>query len=136
MAGYSSTLLSKKLGIKSGQRLLVLGEPRGFRESLGDLPDGVKYLTRSTKRVDNAVVFVIDRVSLARRFAQLVPDLHTDGSIWIGWPKKSSGVDTDLVEDRIRQVGLDAGLVDVKVCAIDDVWSALKFVRRLRDRKK
>jgi hypothetical protein len=135
MAGYSATPLPKKLGIKEGARIAFVNAPKGFREYLGALPEDVEIVTRLTKPLDLVLLFVTAERMLHRDFAKLSAKLASNGMIWIAWPKKSSGVATDLSEERVRRIGLDAGLVDVKICAIDDTWSGLKFVIRLRDRK-
>ena len=134
MAGYSGTPLPKKLGIKEGSRVALVNAPRDFQSELGELPDGVKFLKPTTKSLDIIIFFVLSERVLARDFAKLAERLVANGMIWIAWPKKSSGVITDLAEGRVRQIGLDAGLVDVKICAVDDTWSGLKFVYRLKDR--
>jgi hypothetical protein len=132
-AGYSGTPLVRKLGIKAGSRVLLAGAPPGFE--LDGLPDGVTVHRRAgAGAYDVVVAFCPDRAALAGRFAPLSRRLTTAGALWIGWPKKSSGVPTDLTEDAVREHGLDAGLVDVKVAAIDPVWAGLKFVVRLKDR--
>jgi hypothetical protein len=135
MAGYSSTPLPKKLGIKEGSRLAFVNAPADFETYLGPLPDGAEVVKRLTKPLDLVVLFVTSERALARDFAKLAEKLATNGMIWVAWPKKSSGVATDLLFERVQRIGLDAGLVDVKICAIDETWSGLKFVIRLRDRK-
>jgi hypothetical protein len=136
MAGYSGTPLPQKLGIKPGHRVALVGSPGGFMETLGKLPDGALVLgPRSRGICDVMVFFVMDWSTLNQRFRRLASRLKPAGGLWVGWPKKASGVDTDLTEDRVREVGLAAGLVDNKVCAIDEVWSGLRFVIRLRDRR-
>jgi hypothetical protein len=134
MAGYSSTPLPKKLGIKEGSRIALVNAPEDFQASLGTLPDNAQIVTRITKPLDIILLFVLSERVLAREFSKLAKKLVSNGMIWIAWPKKSSGVATDLSFDRVQRIGLDAGLVDVKICAVDDVWSGLKFVFRLRDR--
>ena len=134
MAGYSGTPLAKKLGIKEGSRIALVNAPKDFRSVLGDLPDNVEFVSRPTKSLDMILFFVMSERVLARDFAKLSEKLVTNGMIWIAWPKKSSGVTTDLTEQRVQRIGLDAGLVDVKICAIDETWSGLKFVYRLKDR--
>src|SRR4051812_4133915 len=132
MAGYSGTPLPKKLGIKAGHRVLLVGSPPDFEL---DPDDDVEIQRRAGRTpYDVVLAFCPDRSSVVRRFGELPPRVTTPGALWISWPKKSSGVRTDLDENVVRQIGLDAGLVDVKVCAIDDTWSGLKFVRRLKDR--
>lgn len=134
MAGYSGTPLAKKLGIKEGSRIALVNAPKDFRSALGELPDNVEFVSRPTKSLDIILFFVMSERVLARDFANLAEKLVTNGMIWIAWPKKSSGVTTDLTEQRVQRIGLNAGLVDVKICAIDETWSGLKFVYRLKDR--
>src|SRR6185369_4704955 len=135
MAGYSSTPLPKKLGIKENSRLAFVNAPRGFHDYLGLLPESAEVVKRLTKPLDLVLLFVTTESALVRDFAKLAGKLASNGMIWIAWPKKSSGVATDLSFERVQRIGLDAGLVDVKICAIDETWSGLKFVFRLRDRK-
>ena len=134
MAGYSGTPLPKKLGIKEGSRIALANAPKDFQSELGELPDNVQFINRPTKSLDIILLFVLNERALMRDFAKLAATLVSNGMIWIAWPKKSSGVATDLSEQRVREIGLNAGLVDVKICAIDDTWSGLKFVYRLKDR--
>ena len=134
MAGYSGTPLPKKLGIKDGSRIVLINAPQDFESELGELPDNVEFIKRPTKSLDIILFFVLTERALARDFAKLAAKITANGMIWIAWPKKSSGVVTDLSEQRVREIGLNAGLVDVKVCAIDETWSGLKFVYRLKDR--
>lgn len=134
MAGYSGTPLAKKLGIKEGSRVALINAPRDFESTLVELPDGVEFIKRPTKSLDIILLFVLTERALARDFAKLAARLTANGMIWIAWPKKSSGVATDLSFERVQRIGLDAGLVDVKICAIDETWSGLKFVYRLKDR--
>lgn len=134
MAGYSSTPLPKKLGIKEGSRIALVNAPEDYPRELGELPHNVEFITRITKPLDIVLLFVLTERALLRDFKKFAAKLVSNGMLWVAWPKKSSGVATDLSENRVRQIGLDAGLVDVKVCAIDDVWSGLKFVYRLKDR--
>lgn len=135
MAGYSSTPLPKKLGIKEGSRIALVNAPKDFARELGELPQSAEIVTRITKPLDIVVLFVLTERALLRDFEKLAAKLVSNGMIWIAWPKKASGVTTDLNFDRVQRIGLDAGLVDVKICAVDDVWSGLKFVYRLKDRK-
>jgi hypothetical protein len=134
MAGYSSTPLAKKLGIKEGSRVALINAPKDFQSELGELPEKVEFVKRGAKSLDIVLFFVLSERALARDFAKLAEKLATNGMIWIAWPKKSSGVTTDLSFERVQRIGLDAGLVDVKICAIDETWSGLKFVYRLKDR--
>jgi hypothetical protein len=136
MAGYSGTPLPQKLGIKPGSRLGLFDAPAGFATTLGALPDGVTQTTRSSSALDVAVFFTTSRAALDKRFAAFAKAVSPSGSLWISWPKKSSGQKTDLDENVVRAIGLKKGLVDVKVCAIDETWSGLKFVVRLKDRPK
>ena len=134
MAGYSGTPLVKKLGIKDDSRVALVNAPKDFQATLADLPDNVKFVKATTKSLDLILFFVLAERILAREFTKLAARLTSNGMIWIAWPKKSSGVKTDLTFDNVQRIGLDAGLVDVKICAIDDTWSGLKFVYRLEDR--
>jgi hypothetical protein len=134
MAGYSGTPLAKKLGIKEGCRIAVINAPNDFESTLEQLPSGVEFVKRPTKALDIILLFVLTERALARDFAKLAARLTANGMIWIAWPKKSSGVSTDLSFERVQRIGLDAGLVDVKICAIDEIRSGLKFVYRLKDR--
>jgi hypothetical protein len=134
MAGYSSTPLAKKLGIKEGSRIGLVNAPGNFQNELGKLPDRAEFVKRLTNSLDIILFFVLTERELSRDFAKLAKKLASNGMIWIAWPKKSSGVTTDLSFDSVQRTGLDAGLVDVKICAIDDTWSGLKFVYRLKDR--
>jgi hypothetical protein len=137
MAGYSGTPLVKKLGIKPGHRLLLLHAPEGFESTLGDLPADVELYTElAAGPFDVILFFVPNRAPLAKHFRGLARRLAPAGGLWVAWPKRTSGVATDLTEDVVRLVGLDAGLVDNKVCAVDDTWSGLRFVIRLQDRPR
>jgi hypothetical protein len=134
-AGYSGTPLVRKLGIKVDARLGLIGAPDGFDETLGELPAGVHVRRRLGGRpFDVIVAFFARRAELERRLAALVGALDPAGGLWIAWPKRASGVPTDVTEDVVRGLGLAAGLVDNKVCAVDQVWSGLRLVYRLRDR--
>jgi hypothetical protein len=138
MAGYSKTPLAKKLGIKSSAVVALLNSPADFLATLGELPDGAIVVNDANARpaYDIILYFTDRRAELARRFAALAKKLDPAGGFWIAWPKKASGVATDLTEDVVRAIGLEVGLVDNKVCAIDEIWSGLRFVVRLRDRHK
>lgn len=138
MAGYSGTPLVQKLGIKPGHTVAVLAGPPDFGDTLGPLPADVTLrhdLGRSVP-LDVVLLFSTNRADLAERFAPTARRLAPNGGFWVAWPKKASGVLTDLTEDVIRRIGLDVGLVDNKVCAIDATWSSLRFVIRLQDRPK
>jgi hypothetical protein len=130
--GYSGTPLVDKLGIKPGARLQLVAEPKDFVGLLGGLPDGSRVASRGS--LDFAMLFVKAKSDLQKRFARLRDRLEPNGMLWVAWPKKTSGVETDLTEGVVRTFGLESGLVDVKVCAVDGTWSGLKFVRRLKDR--
>jgi len=131
-AGYSGKPLATKLGVKPESRVLLVAAPDGFELAA---PQGAVVHTRPGPRPYEVVLaFCPDRAALRRRFAPLADRLTTAGALWISWPKKSSGAPTDLDENVVRAHGLAAGLVDVKVAAVDGTWSGLKFVRRLEDR--
>lgn len=134
MAGYSATPLPKKLGLRDGSRIALINAPAGFESALGKLPPDAQIATRLTKPLDLVLLFVLTERALLRDFEKVAKKLASNGMIWVAWPKKSSGVATDLSFERVQRIGLDSGLVDVKICAIDDVWSGLKFVIRLKDR--
>ena len=136
----TNTPLIRKLGIKPGHRLALLQAPPGFLGLLGELPEDVDLRTQVDPDVDSdldvIVFFVRELAELHRRFTPLARCLSPAGGLWVSWPKKASGVPTDLTEDVIRTVAPEAGLVDNKVCAIDSTWSGLRLVIRLKDRKK
>ncbi|MEN8375075.1 MAG: DUF3052 domain-containing protein [Gemmatimonadota bacterium] len=135
MAGYSGTPLPRKLGIKPGHRVALLGAPEGFSAALGNLPERVRTTRRAAAGPYDVMVLFADRRSrLARRIGAAKAKLAPNGGLWICWPKKSSGVPTDLADGVVREAGLASGLVDNKVCAVDDIWSGLRFVYRLADR--
>lgn len=136
MAGYSNTPLLKKLGIKEGFRLSLINPPEGFDQELGALPRNAVQLAGTAKQLDFIMLFSKSEQLLKARFSKLANKLQPSGMIWVSWPKKSSGVATDLTEGEVRRIGLAAGLVDVKICAVNEIWSGLKFVYRLRDRPK
>jgi hypothetical protein len=123
-----------KLGIKPGAKVAILNPPFGYARMLGKLPPRVTPKTTTTGQLDFIQCFTTEKRKLERRFAALERALAPAGMLWISWPKQASGVATDLTEDVIRAIGLAHGLVDVKVAAVDEVWSGLKFVRRLKDR--
>ncbi len=134
MVGYSGTPLVRKLGIKEGSRVALLGAPEGFDDELAPLPAGVRILRRLAPDLDLAVLFVTERRELERRFAAVARSITPAGGFWVAWPKRASKVPTDLTEDVLREVGLPQGLVDNKVCAVTDVWSGLRFVWRKENR--
>ena len=139
MAGYSGTPLAKKLGIQTGHRVLLVTPPPGFRRTLGALPEGAEVLGRAPttrgKPVDVALVFCRKHKDLAERFPKTAAILDPAGGLWVAWPKKASGVPTDLSFDVVQKLGLGAGLVDNKICAVDEVWSGLRFVVRVENRR-
>ena len=134
MAGYSGTPLAKKLGIKEGSRLRLVNAPKGFEKELGELPHGVETTGRGNKPFNLVLLFVKSESALKKEFAREAKKIARDGMLWVAWPKKSSGVATDLTFGNVQKTGLQAGLVDVKICAVNDIWSGLKFVYRLKDR--
>ena len=134
MAGYSQRSLVDKLGIKPGSRIAILNAPRGYRATLGKLPPGVTVASAVRGHLPFIHFFTDSRGVFQRSLPKLLAALTPDGALWISWPKKSSGVVTDMTEDVVRAIALPTGLVDVKVAAIDDVWSGLKLVRRLKNR--
>lgn len=135
-SGYSGTPLPKKLGIREGSRVAVVAAPSGFASVLGALPPGAQLRTNARGRLDVIVFFVTRRAELARRFPSFMRALEDDGGLWVAWPKKTSGVATDLGFDAVQRIGLDAGLVDNKVAAIDATWSGLRFVYRVKERPR
>lgn len=130
--GYSGTPLVEKLGINPGARLQFVSEPKELAGLLGELPGGSRLAPRGA--IDFAMLFVKAQSELRKEFVRLRDRLEPNGMLWVAWPKKTPGVATDLTEGVVRTFGLESGLVDVKVCAVDDTWSGLKFVRRLKDR--
>ncbi len=134
MPGYSGTPLPKKLGIKVGFRALLANAPADVRAELREALAGCE-LVKQGQALDFVMMFTKSRVELAKTFPPMSKLLAPAGMLWVSWPKKSSGVVTDVDENVVRGIGLDAGLVDVKVCAVTEVWSGLKFVRRVKDRK-
>ena len=130
MEGYSGTPLLKKLGIKEGSVVALSGAPKGFEKILGKLPDGVTIRKQVRGRCDRVMWFVKSRKDLERGVERMGRALSEKGGLWIAWPKKASGVATDLTQGDVRRIGLASGLVDYKICAIDATWSALLFARR------
>ena len=134
VSGYSGTPLAKKLGIKDGHRVCLIGAPEGFERTLEPLPDDVAIRCEARSRFDVIVFFVDREAQLLRRFTRLSRRLRANGGFWIGWPKKASKVPTDLSFDVVQTIGLNEGLVDNKICAIDETYSGLRFVVRLENR--
>ena len=135
-AGYSGTPLAKKLGIKPGFRIYVENGPGHYMKLIAPLPEAVSFVQRPGDQLNMIHLFTQEAGSLAAKLKDGMRRIVPDGMIWVSWPKKASGVATDLTEDGVRAVALAHGLVDVRVCAVDEVWSGLKLVRRLKDRRK
>jgi hypothetical protein len=135
MPGYSGTPLPKKLGIKAGFRVRLANAPTEVRAELRDALAECD-LVKDGGSLDFVMMFTKSRAQLSREFSPMTTRLAPAGMLWVSWPKKSSGVATDVDENVVREIGLDAGLVDVKVCAVTEIWSGLKFVRRVKDRKR
>ncbi len=129
-AGYSGTPLAKKLGIKEGSSVVAPGAPDGYRDLLAPLPDGVAFGLQVTASTDIVQLFVTESAELAAQLAVLRQAIRPDATVWVSWPKKASKVPTDITEETIREVALPLGFVDVKVCAVTEVWSGLKLVIR------
>ena len=134
MAGYSSTPLPQKLGIKLGSSVLLRLAPASFEALLAPLPTGAKLSRAKHGPFDVIVLFAKNQSALMKELSAAVAKLKPDGGLWVAWPKKTSGLSTDLQEGLVRTTGLEARLVDNKICAIDETWSGLRFVYRLRDR--
>ena len=134
MSGYSGTPLPKKLGIKEGGRVALVDAPESFEATLGALPDGATVRTRARGPVDVIVFFTTSRAKLERRIETLRSALDPGGRLWVAWPKRASGVPTDVTEDVVREIALAHRLVDNKVAAIDETWSGLQVVIRVADR--
>ena len=134
-SGYSETALATKLGIKAGMTVALIHEPEGFRTLLEPLPEPLTFRDSVRGRADTVIAFFVQRAPLRRRLPALVKAIYPQGGLWLAWPKKSSSIETDLSGSQIRGLGLAAGVVDVKVCAIDDDWSGHRFVYRTKDRR-
>ena len=128
--GYSRTPLAKKLGIKEGNRVLLVAAPRGYEQLVAPLPRDVHFEDNPCQAVAIAHVFVTWKKDLQKRLAALRKNLNSEAPIWVSWPKKSAQVPTDITESTIREVALPLGFIDVKVCAVTEVWSGLKLVLR------
>lgn len=136
MTGYSGTPLAKKLGIKAGGTVLAPDAPDGYRDWLAPLPDGVRFAAELSPATDVIHLFATSAAVLADALAQARAAMRADAMVWVSWPKKASKVPTDITEDTIRALALPLGLVDVKVCAVTDIWSGLKLVIRKELREK
>ncbi len=135
MAAYSGTPLSKKLGIKRGARIYVENGPDNYLQLLEPLPEGVCFVPRLTSKLDIIHFFAKHASEVAAKLKEYRPRIAEDGMIWVSWPKKAAKIPTDVTEVIIRKLALHLGLVDTKVCAVDEIWSGLKFVIRLENRK-
>jgi hypothetical protein len=135
MAGYSGTPLPQKLGIKPGMIVVAIDAPENYRKLLGQIPSGVNFATRPIGNTKFIHLFVKERRVLQTQLQALRRKIAEDAAVWVSWPKKSSGVPTDVTEDVIRAVALPIGFVDIKVCAVDDIWSGLKLMIRKENRK-
>mgnify|MGYP000718611939 CR=1 FL=1 len=129
-AGYSGTPLAKKLGIKESTHVMLLGAPKDFDRLLEPLPKGVVFESQASARVDIAHIFVTRKEDLSKHLIALRKKLRPDAALWVSWPKKAAKIPTTVTEDTIREVALPVGFVDIKVCAVTDVWSGLKLVVR------
>jgi hypothetical protein len=133
-AGYSKRSLVDKLGIKPNSSVSIVRAPEGYDTTLGELPSGVRTQAKPSRDLDFIQAFFLDSTTLSRQFSALKKAIKPNGVLWISWPKKAAKMNTDLTEDVVRKIGLQHGLVDIKVCAVDEVWSGLKFMYRLADR--
>ena len=134
MAGYSGTPLAQKLGIKPEHKVVTINAPAGYRKLLAPLPKGIVFTTEVTAAAPFVHLFVTKRQTLEKELMRLRRLLADAGVLWVSWPKKSSGVETDITEDVIREICLPLGFVDVKVCAVDETWSGLKLMIRRENR--
>ena len=134
MAGYSGTPLAKKLGLKPPLVLVAVGAPEEYPAWLGQLPDGVRIVSKPNEPIQAAHVFVTKRAVLKKNLVAFRKQLEQDGFVWVSWPKKASKVETDITENTIRGIALPLGFVDIKVCAVSDIWSGLKLVIRKSER--
>jgi hypothetical protein len=129
-AGYSGTPLAKKLGLKTGDLVSLLNAPAGIRKLLDPVPEDVRFVTKFDKAARVVHLFTTRKAELAKTLASCRKSLAPDAAIWVSWPKKAAKLDTDVTEDTVREVALPLGLVDIKVCAVDETWSGLKLVLR------
>ncbi len=134
MTGYSGTPLAKKLGIQPGFTLVVVNPPGEYRQLVDPMPDGVTIHSAVSESTDMVHLFCTQRADLTSALTRTVAHLRADAAVWVSWPKKASKVPTDITEDTIREVALPLGLVDIKVCAVDEIWSGLKLVIRKENR--
>jgi hypothetical protein len=134
--GYSKRSLVEKIGIKPGTRIAILNPPSNYRDILGTLPPKTVVVRKLEDKLDVIQFFTKRRSELELAFPNLKASLSLDGMLWISWPKGSSKIETDLNENIVREIGLSNNLVDIKVCAVDEIWSGLKFVYRVKDRNR
>ena len=134
-AGYSGTSLTKKLGIKNGYKIKIVNEPEGYFKLFNDLPIDLEILTDNKTKKDFIHYFVGNVLQLEKEIKLLSKEIEQNGALWISWPKKTSKIETDLNGNIVREIGLKNGLVDIKVCAVNEIWSGLKFVIPIKDRK-
>lgn len=130
MTGYSGTPLAAKLGIKASCEVVLVGAPEGYRERLQPLPEAVRFATKPSASSQIVHIFVTRRAELAKALASYRRVLSPQAAVWVSWPKKASRVPTEITEDTVRELALPLGFVDIKVCAVDEVWSGLKLVVR------
>ena len=135
MPGYSNTPLAKKLGIQGGSRVFLANAPNDYLNLVAPLPADVVFVSQVTIETDIVHIFVTEKFQLERELRDVLAKIRPDGIVWVSWPKKSSRVPTDITEDVIRDVALPLGLVDIKVCAVDEVWSGLKLMLRKENRR-
>ena len=136
MAGYSKTPLAQKLGIKAGTKVSALNAPASYRKLLAPVPEGVSFVDKATAGAGFVHLFVTERRVLEKELKRLRKTLDDAGILWVSWPKKSSGLGSDITEDVIRDVCLPLGFVDIKVCAVVDTWSGLKLMIRRENRRR
>jgi hypothetical protein len=136
MAGYSGKSLAAKLGLKEGAQVFLVNAPDAYAELVAPLPQGVEFVRRLTKDTDLIHIFATERARLSYELESALLKIRPDAVIWVSWPKKASKVATDITEDTVRAVALPLGLVDVKVCAVDETWSGLKLVLRRENRRR
>ena len=135
LTGYSGTPLVKKLGFKSPLIVLLVNAPKEYKTWLGEIPEGVTFTSKANLPIEAAHIFTTSSLELDATLSKLRHELKQDGFIWVSWPKKSSKVPTDITEDTIREIALPLGFVDVKVCAVSEIWSGLKLVIRKSERR-
>ena len=135
MSGYSTTPLVKKLGIKEGYKIYFKNPPENYEKLLTQLPDNLHILSRLSSEIDIIQFFTKRKSELEKELKRQITKIKQNGMIWVSWPKKSSKVETDITEDVIREIALPMGLVDIKVCAVDEIWSGIKLVIRKENRK-